>query len=316
VKFHAPGTSRLLVILAFGAVYLLWGSNYLAIKFAVASIPPLTLAAVRSLVAGVLLMTYAWLRGSKMPGAREWRVAVLVGGLMFLCSHGGLFWAVTRVPSGIAALLFATMPIWMTLAHIITHGVSGLGPGVALGLVGGTAGVAILVGPGIETTSAIDPLGAVVVVAAAIAWSAGSAVARQTGGGRSVVVSTGSYLLGGGILLLVAAWLTGELGDWDPGAVTPRSAAALAYLIVCGSIIAFGAYNWLLRRQTLVAVSSYAYVHPIVAILLGWLVAGEPVSRRIGLAAALIIVSVALLISVRARPKMAEDPDVAPKAPL
>lgn len=300
--FPASGTGRLVVVLAFGAVYLLWGSSYLAIKFAVETIPPLTLAALRSLVAGTLLFGFAWLRGLRLPSRREWRVAVLVGALMFLCSHGGLFWAVTRLPSGIAALLFATMPVWMTFAHIVTQGVSGLGPRVALGLIGGTAGVVILVGPGLDMGSApIDLLGAVVVVGAAISWSAGSAVARQTAA-TSVIVSTASYLLGGGGLLLAAAWLTGELGAWDWTTVSSRSLGALLYLVVCGSIIAFGAYNWLLRRQSLVAVSSYAYVHPIVAILLGWLLAGEPVTRRVGLAATLIIVSVALLISVRTAP--------------
>lgn len=295
----ATGTASLVVILAFGAVYLLWGSSYLAIRFAVETIPPLTLAAARSLVAGSLLFSFAWMRGSRLPNAREWRVAVLVGSLMFLCSHGGLFWAVTRVPSGIAALLFATMPVWMTLAHIATEGVSGLGPRVASGLVGGTAGVAILLGPGLETGSAIDPLGAVVVIGASISWSVGSAVARHTAS-TAVVVATASYLVAGGSLLLVASWLTGELGAWDPTTTTSRSVGALIYLIICGSIIGFSAYNWLLRRQSLVAVSSYAYVHPIVAILLGWLLAGEPVTPRIGLAAALIVVSVAILVSVRA----------------
>jgi drug/metabolite transporter (DMT)-like permease len=290
-------TERVTVIAAFAAVYLLWGSTYVAIRFAVESIPPLVLAGLRSMVAGVLLFGFATWRGARPPSAREWPTAFLVGGLMFLVCHGSLFWAIQRVPSGIAALLFATMPIWMTIAHIITQGMSDLGPRVAAGLVGGTAGVAILVSPGLMAGSqAVDLVGAVVVVLASIAWTAGSAVARQTPS-ASIVMSTASYLIGGGVLLFVVSGLTGELARFSFPAVPGRSLWALAYLIVCGSLIGFGAYNVLLRRRTLVAVSSYAYVHPMVAILVGWLLADETLDLRVALAAALIISAVVLLMT-------------------
>jgi drug/metabolite transporter (DMT)-like permease len=292
--------SRSALLAAFATVYLVWGSTYLAIRFGVDSIPPLALGAVRSLVGGALLYGWGRLHGTPGLSAREWRRSAVVGALMFGVGHGALFWAIVRVPSGVASLFIATIPLWMSLAEGLTDGLAAVQRRTMIGLVGGLGGIALLVGPNrLIDGDPVDPVGAVVLLAAAAAWAAGSAIARRSHA-ASVVVSTGAYLLCGGVLLAGGALISGELGAIDAGTISVRSMLALAYLIVFGSILALGAYYWLLRRTTLVALSTYAYVNPVVALALGWLLAGEALSPRIGIASGLILVSVAAILSSRA----------------
>jgi len=298
---------RLRRALAFAAVYVVWGSMYLAMRIGVESIPPLMLAGLRSLVAGVVLYAWGRLRGGAAPTRGEWRVAALIGGLLFLGAHGSLFWAVQRVPSGVASLFVATIPIWMTIAQYLTDR-RAVGFRTVIGIAGGAVGILLLVDPGqILGGERIDPAGAVVLVGVAMFWTAGSAVAQRTVQ-RSLTVSTGSYLLAGGTLLMVVSAASGELSVMAARPVLGRSVVALGYLIVFGSVITFSAYNWLLRHTSLSAVSTYAYVNPLVAVGLGWAFAGEALSSRILAAAALILSSVALSVSAQGR-AAARQPD-------
>jgi drug/metabolite transporter (DMT)-like permease len=291
-----------LTLFAFLAVYLLWGSNYLAMKIGVESIPPLMLAGVRSLIGGLLLFGWGRWRGGAGPTRREWGIASIIGGCMFLGAHGGLFWAIQRVPSGVASLFVATVPIWMTFSQRLTEPQHHIGARTLVGIAGGALGLVVLVGPGqFVAGEAIEPAGAVVLIGVAIAWTIGSTIARRTAP-PSISVATGSYLLAGGSMLMVVSWLVGEFPRMAAQSVTGRSVVALGYLIVCGSLIAFSAYNYLLRHSTLAKVSTYAYVNPLVAIALGWAFGGESLNARIGIAAALIIGSVALSLSATGKP--------------
>ena len=199
-------------------------------------------------------------------------------------------------------MFIATIPIWMTLAQFLTEPAHRVGPRTVIGIVGGAVGIAILVGPGqLVGGEAIDPLGAAVLIGVAILWTIGSALARRTAP-RSIAVTTGSYLLAGGIMLLVASTLAGEAQLFEERAALFRSVVALAYLIVFGSIIAFSAYNYLLRHSTLAKLSTYAYVNPLVALFLGWMFANEALDFRVIAAATLVVGSVALNLSARATP--------------
>jgi len=287
-------------VLAFTAIYVVWGSMYLAMRVGVESIPPLMLAGLRSLVAGGMLYGWRRLRGGAAPTRREWRVAVLVGGLLFLGAHGSLFWAVQRVPSGVASLFVATIPIWMTIVQYLTER-RRVGLRTIVGIAGGAVGIFLLVDPGqILGGERIDPVGAVVLVGVAMFWTAGSAVAQRTAQ-RSLTVSTGPYLLAGGSMLMVVSAGSGEFSVLAGRPVVARSVIALGYLIVFGSVITFSAYNWLLRHTSLSVVSTYAYVNPLVAVFLGWAFAGEALTGRVLTATAIILSSVALSLSAQGR---------------
>jgi drug/metabolite transporter (DMT)-like permease len=255
---------------------------------------------VRSILAGALLYAVGRLLGGAAPPPRAWRAAFGIGGLLFLGGHGGLFWALGHVPSGVAAVLFATIPLWMTAAQAITDGAAHLTLRTAIGLLGGGLGVVVLIGPGLATGPRVDPLGAVVALLAAASWSAGSAWSRRSES-NSLAVATGSSLLAGGALLAAAALVGGEAPNLSAASITPRSIAALGYLVLFGSVLAFGAYSWLLRHASLTAVSTYAYVNPVVALLLGWLVLGEPLGTRVIGATLLVLCSVALILGTPVR---------------
>ncbi len=288
--------SRPALIAAFAAVYLIWGSTYLAIRFGLDSIPPLLLAGVRSIIGGGVLYGWGRWRGGPRLSSAEWGTAAMIGGLMFGIGHGSVFWAIQRVPSGVAALFIATTPLWMAVAQSITGGRAAIRPRMVFGLLGGLGGIAMLVGPrGLVSGEPVDPLGAVVLLIAAVAWAAGSAVARRART-SSVLVGTGSSLLAGGLLLLLGALAAGEPARLQTMTIEPRSLLALVYLIAFGSIVALGAYNWLLRHTSLVALSTYAYVNPVVALILGWLIGGEPLGLRVIAAGCLILLSVGIIM--------------------
>jgi len=302
----APGEqapSRLRVAAAFAAVYVLWGSTYLAIRFTLESLPPFAMAASRFLIAGTLLFAWARWRGAPAPKAVHWRSATIVGVLMLLGGNGGVVWAEQRVPSGLAALLVATVPLWMVMLDGAGRGWRRPPTQVLLGVAAGLAGVAMLVGPGrFAGGHGVDPLGAAVLIFASLCWTAGSLYSRRAALPASPLVATAMEMLGGGAGLAVAGLVAGDWQRLDLAAATPRSLLAVGYLIVFGSLVGFTAYVWLLRVSTPPLVATYAYVNPVVAVVLGWAFAGEPVSARTLIAAAIIVGAVMLITTYRAKP--------------
>jgi drug/metabolite transporter (DMT)-like permease len=303
-----PHPSRLSIVAAFATVYVVWGSTYLAIRFAIETLPPFIMAGTRFLVAGALLYVWARFRSGERPSPGHWRSAFIIGGLMLLGGNGGVVWAEQFVASGLAALIVATVPLWMVLFEWL--GPDGTRPTrlTLLGLITGFVGVAVLVGGGDGLDAARVPWipGAVLLFASA-SWAAGSLYSRRALLPCSPLVATAMEMLGGGTLLLLAGALTAEGGSVALEQVSTRSALSLAYLILFGSILAFTAYIWLLRVTTPARVSTYAYVNPVVAVALGWLLASEPFTPRIGLAAALIVAAVFAVIVARDRPPAGLD---------
>jgi drug/metabolite transporter (DMT)-like permease len=292
------------LVSAFAAVYLVWGSTYLAIKIAIESLPPFWMAASRFLIAGALLYVWARRRGEARPTRVHWRSALIVGGLLLMGGNGGVVYAEQRVPSGLAALLVATAPLWMVMLDGAGRGWRRPPVQVLLGVGLGLAGVALLVGPGrFAGGHGIDPLGAGVLLFAELCWAAGSLYSRRAPLPASPLLGTAMEMLAGGACLLVAGLLAGEWQRLDLAAATPRSLLAVAYLVVFGSLVAFTAYVWLLRVSTPALVATHAYVNPVVAVFLGWAFAAEPVTGRTMLAAAVIVGAVMLIVTYRAGPQ-------------
>jgi drug/metabolite transporter (DMT)-like permease len=289
-----PSTARL--VAAFAALYLIWGSTYIAILFAIETLPPLIMAGVRFLVAGAVLYAFARLRGTPAPARRQWGPAAVVGGLLLLCGNGAVVLAELTVPSGIVALLVALVPAWMVAFEWARpRGVRPTGRTLA-GLVVGFAGIVILVGPAeLAGQERVHLLGAVTVLLGSIAWAGGSIYARGADLPRSALLTTAMQMLVGGALLALAGLARGEAAGVDVAAFSLRSVLALAYLVVFGSLIGYTAYIWLLQVSTPARVSTYAYVNPLVAVFLGWALAGEPVGPRVLLAAAVIVGAVAVI---------------------
>lgn len=304
-----PPAPRGRILAAFAAVYVIWGSTYLAIRFAIETLPPLLMAGARFLVAGALL--YAWVRRPgaperpARPTAAEWGWGALVGALLLLGGNGGVVWAERTVPSGVVALLVAIVPVWMVLLDWARPGGRRPGALVAAGLVTGFAGLVALVGPGSLTgrggPGEVSIAGALAAVVGSLAWALGSIIARGAGLPRSPLLATAIEMLCGGALLLAAGLAMGEAGRLTLGDITGRSGLAWAYLVVFGSLVGFTAYVWLLGHVSAARASTYAYVNPLVAVLLGWAVAGEPVTARTLVAAAVIVGAVALITVGRER---------------
>jgi drug/metabolite transporter (DMT)-like permease len=289
--------SRTPLIAAFTAVYLIWGSTYLAIRFAIETMPPFTMAGVRFVVAGGGL--YAWLRfrGVGRPKPIHWRTAFVVGGLMLLGGNGGVVWAELSVPSGLAALVVATVPLWMVLL-VWLSGRGRPSVGVVVGLVVGFGGVAWLIGPErIAGGERIEPIGALVLVSAALAWAMGSLYFREAPHHTSQPLATAMSMLAGGALLLALAGATGEYARLDLSGVSLKSWIAFWYLVLFGALVGLSAYLWLMRTTTPARAATYAYVNPVVAVVLGWLLAGEPLNPRVMIAAGVIVGAVALIVT-------------------
>jgi drug/metabolite transporter (DMT)-like permease len=300
-----PAPTRTKLALAFAAVYVIWGSTYLAIRYAIDTLPPFPMAAARFLVAGSLLYAWARIRGAPAPTGAQWRGTSVVGALLLFGGNGAVVWAEQRVPTGITALLVATAAIWMVLLEWLWRGGPRPGPLVIAGLVLGLAGLALLVAPSLGSSVAagegVDLLGAGVLMAGTFSWAAGSIYARSISLPRSPALATAMEMLAGGALLLLAGLVTGQFARIDPQAVTARSVAALGYLVVFGSIVAFTAYVWLLEVSTPSRVATYAYVNPVVAVLLGWALAGEPLGAGALAAAGVIVAGVAAITAGSAR---------------
>jgi drug/metabolite transporter (DMT)-like permease len=295
------------------AVYIVWGSTYLAIRFAVETMPPFLMAGVRFLVAGSVLYAFRRLHGDPPPVRLEWRSAAIVGFFLLVGGNGSVVWAEQRVPSGIAALLVGSAPLWMVLLDSLRAGGRRPGGWAILGVVLGFAGIAILVGPaqliGIE--GSVDLLGAGALTLAAFSWAVGSLYNRSAQLPASPLLGTGMEMLMGGLGLTLLGTLTGEWGRLDIAAIAPRSWWGLVYLIVFGSWVGFAAYTWLLRVAPTTLVSTYAYVNPLVAILVGNWLAAEPITLRVLVAAAIIVGSVAVITLTQpatSRKKAVEEP--------
>jgi drug/metabolite transporter (DMT)-like permease len=297
---HHPGLDahQMRVLGAFLLIYVIWGSNFLAIRYAIETVPPFLLMGVRSMLAGICLYLWARLRSADPPTLAHWRAAAVVGVLLFLGCHGLLAWAQGRVASGVAALGMATLPLWMTLLDWLWAGAPRPGLPVWLGLALGLFGLAVLIGPG-SWSGAVDTTGLLVIQASGFAWALGSIKARRSHLPGSVVLSTGMQLMAGGAALLLVALVSGEVARFDLQGVSLRSALGFAYMVGAASIIAFTAYVWLLRVSTPSRVASYAFVNPLVAVLLGAAVGGEPLTARTALAAVLILAAVAAILSGR-----------------
>ena len=293
-----PRPSRLLIILAFAAVYLLWGSTYLAIRYAIETLPPFLMAATRFLIAGAILFTWAVFNGESVRTSfSQWPRALIIGGLLLLVGNGGVTWAEKHIASGLAALLVATEPLWVVM---LNWGLSRKRPNamVLLGVLIGLAGVALLVSDGLKKVngeSFMSLAGAGVVLVAASAWAGGSVYSNRRPIKASTSMAAGMQMFSGGSLLLILALLAGDFQRLSLTHASWVSLAGFFYLLVFGSLIGFTAYSWLLHNVTLARATTYAYVNPVVAVLLGWLIAGEPLTPRTLIAAAVIVGSVILI---------------------
>jgi drug/metabolite transporter (DMT)-like permease len=283
---------------AFAAVYLFWGSTYLGIRLAVETLPPFSMAGARALVAGAMLYAWTRWRGVPHPERVHWRGAAIAGGLLLLGGNGLVSWAEQYVPSGIAALIVGSTPLWMVLLEWLWH--SGPRPtiGIVSGLVVGFIGLGFLVAPGkFNGGSHIDLIGTGALLLAAFLWAAGSLYARRARLPASRLLATAMEMLAGGVLLLLAGGVTGEWTRFDPARVVAHSVIAWAYLTIFGSLVGFTAYVWLLNATTPARASTYAYVNPVVAVFLGWAFAGEPITQRTLVAAAAIILAVVIIVT-------------------
>jgi drug/metabolite transporter (DMT)-like permease len=298
----APGY-RWRLISALAAVYVIWGSTYLAIRFAVETLPPFLMAGIRFMLSGGVLYAWARWRGVGKPDWLHWRSAFIIGTLLLLGGNGGVVWAEQFVPSGLTALLVTSEPFWVVLLVWLMPGGHRPTGGVVLGMFLGLLGIILLVGPGhLLDGRGVHLGGAFVLFLASLSWAAGSLYSSKARLPDSAVLSTGMQMLAGGIVLTIFGML---MGDWSRLVwvnVSARSLFSLAYLAVFGSIIGFSSYFWLLRNTTLTRASTYAFVNPVVAVFLGWAFAGEVVTPRTLSATAIIVVAVMLVILRHAPP--------------
>ena len=295
---HRPAWKTLL---AFAIIYFVWGTTYLAIRVGVLEIPPFLLAAIRFLIAGGILCGWMVAQGERSPTARQWMAVSAVAIFIFVLDYGVLFWAEQRVPSGIAAVMMATIPTFMALSEIIILRTQKLTPRLAMALLIGIGGVAVLMSRSLILPGApIDMMGAVALIIASISWSLGSVLTRKLTLPTSKVMSSGAQMLAGGVFLALTAGALGEFRSFHPSTVSLGAWLALLYLIVAGSIIAFTAYVWLIHHESPTKVATYAYVNPVVAVLMGYFLGGESLGLRTILGTLFVLTSVVVITSTRA----------------
>jgi len=290
----AGSASRVRVVLCFAAIYLVWGSTYLAIRYAVETIPPLVTAGLRHLTAGSVLLAWALAKGQR-PTWAQIRASVVIGFFFFLLGHGSLHWAELYVPSGTASLLIAIEPIIVFLMSSAATRVWKLNGLLLSGILFGLVGVGILVQGTNLQAGGRGAYGPFAVRFGAVAWSYGIIYSRRSKLSGSPLLLSALSLLAGAVMLLTTGAVTGEMSEFSVSRVTPRSWLALGYLIVFGSVIAFTAYNWLLEHYSPTLVATHTYVNPVVAVFLGWLLAGEVITLKVGMAAALVVGAVVLV---------------------
>ena len=287
-------------LLAFAIIYFVWGSTYLAIRVGVREVPPFLFAAMRFLAAGLVL--YGWMiaHGERPPTARQWASASLLGILIFVFDYGLLFWAEQRVPSGLAAVMMATIPLFMALSEIILLRTQKLTPRLVLALLIGIGGVAVLVSRSLNLAGApIDTAGAVALIFASLSWSVASILMRKLPLPPSKGMSSGAQMLAGGVFLSLAAAALGVFHNFQPWTVSLEAWLSLLYLIVAGSIIGFTAYVWLIHHESPTRVGTYAYVNPVVAVLIGYFLGGEALGLRTVLGTLFVLISVVMITMTR-----------------
>jgi len=289
-------------LLAFAIIYFVWGSTFLAIRIGVREVPPLLLAAMRFFLAGLFL--YAWVaaRGGRQPTGRQWGAAALLAFFVFVCDYGLLFWAEQRVPSGIAAVMLALIPVFMAFSEIIFLGTQKLTWRLGLALTVGLGGVSVLMSRSVNLGGTpIDRMGALALIVASLSWSVSSVLTRKVPLPESKMMSSGAQMLAGGALLFLLAAGLGEFRGFQFREVSRGAWFALLYLIVAGSIIGYTAYLWLIHRESPTKVGTYAYVNPVVAVLVGYFLGGEALDLRTGLGTLLVLVSVVVITTSGSR---------------
>jgi drug/metabolite transporter (DMT)-like permease len=306
---ESPRQPRWKTLLAFAIIYFVWGSTFLAIRVGVREVPPFLFAGMRFFTAGIVL--YVWMRaaGTASPTRREWAAAALLALLIFVFDYGLLFWAEQRVPSGIAAVMLATIPGFMAMAEIFILGTQRLTLRLGFALLIGFGGVAVLVSHSVGLgQNPIDPSGAIALLVAGVSWSLASVLNRKLPSPASKVMSSGAQMLSGGILLTLAAAMLGEFRGFHVQAVSLGAWLALAYLIVAGSIVGFTAYVWLIHHESPTKVGTYAYVNPVVAVLVGYFLGGEALGARTVLGTLLVLVSVIVITTTPRKKIEIEEP--------
>jgi len=303
---------RFKLVLAYGAVSIIWGSTYLAIRYAIDTIPPLMMAGSRNFLAGIPLLIWALMREKTRPSAADWARNGVIGAFLFLGGHGSLAWAELHVPTGLAALILTTMPLWMAMLDALRPTGAPLTPRIVIGLVIGFCGVALLIGPGdFLGGEPVHTVGALVLLGSALSWAIGSVYGRSTRGRSTPLQETMMRLLTGGGLLLLGSFLSGEGQRFDPGAVSWRSLLSLGYLVLFGSIVTFSAFTWLLNHMNPARLGTYAFLNPVVALLIGWGIGAESMNLRILATALLVLSSVALVLTRPRSERIVVSPTVA-----
>lgn len=293
---NRSGVTTTKIVVAFLAIYLIWGTTFLGIRIAVETIPPFLMAGLRFGLAGGVLLIFAQVRGAHLPSPRQWRAALIAGGLMLAGGIGLLSFAEQWIPSGLAALVVTTIPIWITLFAWLLFKDKRPRAQTWVGLALGFAGALLLFAPALRGNARGDYLaGMAVVLIGAMLFAVGSLYSRRAPLPDDTLISTASEMLAGGILLLVISLLTGELAGFAPAAVSPQSLAALAYLVLFGSIIGYTAYLWLMKTVDPAKVSTNFYINPVVALIAGWWFAGEAVTAQMVIAAGVILFGVAVM---------------------
>ncbi len=293
------------IIAAFAAVYIIWGSTYLAIRFAVETTPPFLMAAVRFLISGLILYGIARARGTKKPTLLHWKGAAIVGALLLVGGNGAVVWAEQTVPSGITALIVAILPFWIVILEWLLPPHRKPTPGIIAGLVVGIIGLGILLGPAIiSQKSDMSATGGLILVFGSLSWALGSLYSKRARM-PSPLLTTGMEMLAGAVLLFICAFIFNEPANFDWRAVSTPSLIGVLYLTTFGSLIGFTAFIYLLDHVPASRVATYAYVNPVVAVILGWFIGHEPLTLRTLIAAAVIIGAVALITTARSEPELA-----------
>lgn len=302
-KAHRPSWKTLL---AFAIIYFVWGSTFLAIRVGVREVPPFLLAAIRFSIAGLILCFWTLARGVPSPNRRQWMSVFLLALLIFVFDYGAVFWAEQRVPSGIAAVMLATIPAFTALSEILFLRTQKLTVGLALALLIGIGGVAVLMSSSLKLGGEpIDRAGAMALIFASVSWSIASALSRKLPLPPSKIMSSGAQMLAGGMMLTLAAAALGEFRNFHPRAVSHAAWLALLYLIVAGSIIGFTAYVWLIHHESLTKVGTYAYVNPVVAVLVGYFLGGEALGMRTIMGTLFVLVSVVVITTTQVKKPVA-----------
>ena len=304
------------ILLAFAIIYFLWGSTFFAIRIGVREVPPLLFAAMRFLTAGLIL--YGWMiaRGTPPPTRPQWKSACLLGLLIFVFDYGLLFWAEQRVPSGIAAVMMATIPVFMALSEILVLRTQKLTLRLALALLVGLAGVAVLMSRSFHLGGTpISTEGAIALILASMSWSFASVITRRLPLPPSKVMSAAAQMVAGGLMLTLTAAALGEFRHFHPSTLSPAAWWALLYLIIAGSLIGFTAYVWLIHHESPTKVGTYAYVNPVVAVLVGYFLGGEALGLRTILGTLFVLIGVVIITTTR-KPAPAEPSQDISSLPL